>query len=884
MKIRTFLIAVLSVVILIAIAVGVLLGRVDSWRPHIQAELQQKLNRPVSIDHLSLKLLPLQLKMDGFSIAEASPFPQDRPFAKADRVFVSVSIWSVLRGDPEVNDLLLDKPQIELIRNSAGVWNYSSLGKGNSKSPGSASEFSLDLLNITDGQLGYTDQLNKQARSVYDHIDLRVTNFAPGVQFGLNLGVHFPGQGQQMLEFNGKAGPVGIASENAVPPVNGHLSIQQVSLAGVNLFLSAGTIPPDTNSVASGEAEINALADVISCKGTLRLDNMILNGVKMDSAISSTYNIEDDLKQKKLLIRSGVVQVGPTILLATGDVSTATTPATLNVTVKTDHSSITELAKLAGGLGFGFNPAYNVAGELSVDVTASGAGNAPQLKGSIRAQNLSASGGQIKQAVAIPEIDLTLSPDSIVSNTMSATSGSTKLAIAFTLLQYATPNRSVDASVKTDGANVGELLNIAKTYGLASADGMTGDGKLTLDVHVKGPLANASTLSYSGTANLAEMKLTTPQFKKPLAITTANVTFSQNSVSFDNLAASLGSTTVRGSLSAKNFAAPQVAFNLNADQIDTEELQNLTVPTPANKNAAKRGKNEEPSLLLSTTGTGTLAAGFIKANDIELKNVNTKCNLNKGVIELSPLSADIFGGKANGSLTTDMRPAIPECSVKMKFAGVDANSLLSAVSSMKDRVSGSLTADTNLRFSLVHANDLARTLNGVLSFNLTNGVIKNINILSEVSKLGKLLGVGSDSTGGGTDLKKFAGTLNIANGVATTQNLAGELNQGTITARGTLNLASQDVNMHLRAVLGSSAAGQQQAAGGLLGTVLAVVKGNLVVPVLITGNMAHPNVAPDTAEMAKLKLSNLGGQTQNGKPNKPANPINSILDQLKMKQ
>ena len=220
MKIRTFLIAVLSVVILIAIAVGVLLGRVDSWRPHIQAELQQKLNRPVSIDHLSLKLLPLQLKMDGFSIAEASPFPQDRPFAKADRVFVSVSIWSVLRGDPEVNDLLLDKPQIELIRNSAGVWNYSSLGKGNSKSPGSASEFSLDLLNITDGQLGYTDQLNKQARSVYDHIDLRVTNFAPGVHFGLNLGVHFPGEGQQMLEFNGKAGPLGIASENAVPPVN----------------------------------------------------------------------------------------------------------------------------------------------------------------------------------------------------------------------------------------------------------------------------------------------------------------------------------------------------------------------------------------------------------------------------------------------------------------------------------------------------------------------------------------------------------------------------------------------------------------------------------------------------------------------------------------
>jgi uncharacterized protein involved in outer membrane biogenesis len=895
MKLRTILIAVLAVVVVLVVAVVILMGKVDNYRPGIQAELQKQLNRPVTLGHLSLKLIPLEIQVDGFSIGEAANFPQDRPFATASTVFVSASLFSLLRGSPEVKNIALDKPQIELIRNAAGVWNFSSLGK--SSSSAGESNFSLNALDINDGQVGYTDQLNKEPRSVYDHIDLRLTDFAPGKQFGVNLGVHFPGQGQQILEFAGKVGPLNVATENALPPVSGHVSIKQVSIAGVNQFAS-GTIPTDTNAVVSGEADVNSLADVLACKGNLSMENTVLHGAKMNYSIHSTYNLEDDFKQKKLLIRSGDVQLGPTSFMASGDVNTATTPATLNVELKTDHSSITELAKLAGGLGVGFNPAYNVAGKVTADVTAKGLANAPQLTGSIRAEGLQASGGEIKQPVSIPEIDLNLSPDSVSSNTFTASSGSTALTIAFTLLQYATVNRSIDATVKTNGANVAELLNIAKTYGVTATEGMTGTGQLSLNVRVKGPLANASALSYAGTANVSNLVVNTPELKKPLSIASANANFSQNSVALDNLAATLGSTTVHGSLSAKNFAAPQVAFNLNADKIDTAELENIT-NTPSSNTAAK-GKTETPSLLLSTTGGGTLAAGEIKANDIVLKNVSTKCQLDKGVISLSPLSTEIFGGKASGSLSLDERPKVAECAVKVKFAGVDANSLLSSVSSVKDMIYGSLAADTNIKFMLTQANELAHTLNGAISFNLTNGQIKNLNLMNEVEKVGKLMkGGGTETAGGATALKKFTGTLTIVNGLATTDNLTGETNEATITSKGTLNLVSQELNMHVTAALGGGATAQQTGGGGLLGTVLSNGKGGLVVPVIVTGNMAHPIVTPDAAEFAKLKLSNLGGAKSavggvlngilggtpaDGKTKKPANPLGSILDQFNKKK
>ncbi len=915
MRIRTLGIALIALVVILVIAAVVVSNSLDRYRPEIQSQLQQKLNRPVTLGHLGLRLLPLEIKIDGFSIGEGAGFPQGRTFAAAGTVFVSASLFSLLRGSPEVNDLVLDKPQIELVKNAAGVWNFSSLGKSGGASSRGQSQFSLNSLEIKDGQVGYTDLSKHEPRLVYDHIDLQLSDFAPNKQFGVNLGVHFPGAGQQLLEFKGKVGPLATATENALPPVTGHLSLEQISLSAVNRF-AAGALPANTDSMASGEADLSSLADVLSCKGNLKLENTTLNGAKLDYPITATYNLEDDFKQKKLFIRAGALQLGSTSFSASGSVDAAGTPAVLNVELKTANSSITELAKLTGALGVAFSPAYQVAGKVSADVTAKGSTTAPELSGSITARGLQASGGEIKQPVSIPEIDLSLSPASIMSNTFTASSGSTTLAIAFSVVQYTTKNMAIDATIKTDGAKVSELLNIAKTYGVQAAQGVSGEGQLSLNVHVKGPTAYPEALAFAGTASMMNTTFSTPALRKPVTITSANAAFSQNTVTLTNLAAAVDGTTVRGGLSAKNFAAPQLTFNLSADSIDTAELQNLVVPeTPAPAGVKRKpGAASSPSLLNVTTGTGSLTAGVIKANDLVLQNVSTNVQLDRGVIQLSPLSAEVFGGKAAGSATADMRPAAAQCAVKVKFAGVDANSLLSAVSSVKNTVYGSLAADTNLRFALVGSNDLARTLNGTISFNLTDGLIKNVNILNEVEKVGKFLkSAGQDSaSAGGTALKKFSGTLNIVNGVASTDNLVGVLNAGSLTANGSLNLVSQDVNMHLSAVLGS---GVSQSVGGtgiggFLSTALSNSKGELVVPVIVTGNMSHPIVTPDAEAIAKMKLGHLlpsttgiAGQAGKGlggvlggllgqqnsgdakaKQQPQADPLGSILDQFKKKK
>jgi AsmA protein len=310
-------------------------------------------------------------------------------------------------------------------------------------------------------------------------------------------------------------------------------------------------------------------------------------------------------------------------------------------------------------------------------------------------------------------------------------------------------------------------------------------------------------------------------------------------------------------------------------------------------------------LLQLTTGSGTLAVGTIKAQDFVLTNVKAKCQLNRGVIQLSPLTAGVFGGQENGSLTADMRPTTPQCAVKAKLAGVDANALLSAVSSVKNTLYGSLAADSDMRFALASSADLARTLNGTLAFNLANGQLKNVNILGEISKVGKFLNSAAlQSSGSGTALKKFSGTLNIVNGVASTNNLTAVLDAGSLAASGALNLVNQDVNMHMTATLGSSTSQSVGGSkvGGFLTTALANNKGELVLPVLVTGNMAHPIFAPDVQAMAKMKASGilgsvlgqkgaggvlggiLGGAKGKSGSQQQSNPVNSILDQFKKKK
>src|SRR3954465_15459600 len=59
---RLLILSVLALFALVVIAIAVLSSAVDRFRPQIQAEIQRKLNREVTLGHLGLRLFPFSVK------------------------------------------------------------------------------------------------------------------------------------------------------------------------------------------------------------------------------------------------------------------------------------------------------------------------------------------------------------------------------------------------------------------------------------------------------------------------------------------------------------------------------------------------------------------------------------------------------------------------------------------------------------------------------------------------------------------------------------------------------------------------------------------------------------------------------------------------------
>jgi hypothetical protein len=88
---------------------------------------------------------------------------------------------------------------------------------------------------------------------------------------------------------------------------------------------------------------------------------------------------------------------------------------------------------------------------------------------------------------------------------------------------------------------------------------------------------------------------------------------------------------------------------------------------------------------------------------------------------------------------------------------------------------------------------------------------------------------------------------------------------------------NQALNLRLTAVLSrefSDFAGGTRV-GGIMATVLANQRGELVVPMLVTGTMQQPQFAPDAERIAEMKLRNLVPDLRN--PQKLSTAIEGIV-------
>ena len=487
--------------IVVLLAVILLAVDVNRYRGVVQSRLEQQLGREVTLGEMSLGLFPVRFRVEDTVIAEDPGFDTTAPFVQAESLDVRVSLLSLIRGDVRVRSLELERPSVELVKDAGGVWNFSSLGTGDSEAdaaPEAAAgerRFALDRLRVLDGRVAVTD-LGQGERAVYDHIDLTLLDYAPGQPFAFDLAAHLEGEGAQELRLDGDGGPV--STDNPLDtPFQGTLSLDEVGIDGLRTFFDTGILSNAAGSL-SGESEITNQPGSLAAAGNLRLEDARFNDLEIGYPISFDYDAAADPGAGLYTIHSATLGLGETPLTVAGSVNTDTTPLRVDLHLTSGDVPIAELARLASALGVAFAPETSVRGRVRVDVEARGEAARPALTGDIQARDLQISGMGIPQPVEIGVLDLALTPAEIRSNEFDAASGTTRASVRFAILEYTSDSPRIDASLRAPGATLPEIQSIARAYGITGLDQISGEGTLDLDLAVAGPLESLSTANMLG--------------------------------------------------------------------------------------------------------------------------------------------------------------------------------------------------------------------------------------------------------------------------------------------------------------------------------------------------------------------------------------------------
>src|SRR5882672_7244443 len=234
---------IVGVLLLIVVLVPLFIN-VDSFRPDLEKKLSAALNRPVHIGRLDASIFSGGASASDITIADDPAFNKDA-FLKASSVKVGVQLMPLIFSRQlKVTSLTIQKPDITLLKNGAGKWNYSTLGATAQKtapepSGKSAPEITVDTFEIAGGtvRVGRSTGHTAGKESIYQNVDLVARNISATSAMPFTLSMELPAGGKMNLE--GQAGPLNPA-DSARSPLDAKITLKNVDL-GATGFVDPGS-------------------------------------------------------------------------------------------------------------------------------------------------------------------------------------------------------------------------------------------------------------------------------------------------------------------------------------------------------------------------------------------------------------------------------------------------------------------------------------------------------------------------------------------------------------------------------------------------------------------------------------------------------------------
>ncbi len=310
---------VVALLVVVAIALPFLVN-VNNFRPQIESNLSSALGRPVKVGNLSLSILSGSVGADQLSIADDPKF-SSAPFIQAKALRVGVELMPLIFSKQlNVTNLLIDHPEITLLRNREGVWNFSSLGnqsaqpaKATEKTPSAQANVNVAKLDLNDGTVTVGSVSGKRKPIVYNKVNVAVRNFSFTSAFPVIASAGLPGGGS--LKIDGSAGPIN-STDTSLTPVQAKVNLNKLDLA------QSALVDPELGITGSADFDGNLTSDgrVAKANGTLKGTSLKLvpKGAPASVPVQVVFAVEHNLKNESGKLMQGDVAIGKALAKLTG--------------------------------------------------------------------------------------------------------------------------------------------------------------------------------------------------------------------------------------------------------------------------------------------------------------------------------------------------------------------------------------------------------------------------------------------------------------------------------------------------------------------------------------------------------------------------------------
>jgi AsmA protein len=339
--------------LILIVVIAPFLIPVDKFRPTIEEKASQALGRKVELGNLSLSLISGSISAESISIGDDPKFSTS-PFLTAKSFKVGVELMPLIFSKTlNVTGITIESPEVILLHNPAGQWNYSTLGGAAAKSaqkpaaPGSSSpaDLSVQKFSLKDGRITVGSTAS-QKRSTYDHVGVVASNFSMTSKFPVTVTADLPNGGKFKLD--GNAGPID-QEDAALTPIDAKLEITGLDLASTGFVDSSAGL----GGLLDLTADLSSQNGEAETKGNVKISKalFIAGGASAGVPVTIDFNTKYNLRKSTGVLEPSTLKIGSAAAHLNGTYETGGEATVVNIKLDAKDMPAKDLEAFLPALG-----------------------------------------------------------------------------------------------------------------------------------------------------------------------------------------------------------------------------------------------------------------------------------------------------------------------------------------------------------------------------------------------------------------------------------------------------------------------------------------------------------------------------------------------------